>query len=399
MKDAIIARMKWISKLCLLMVLVIGPMAATETVAEESNLWRVEMPVENQTVKVRNRIMIQAFDRLMMRLTGDDRETVISNFSRVRRQASQWVTQFSYHPEIDITKDPPEERQILSLVFDEVAIQHMIVEKGLQPWLGKRPETVVIFDFLGLEELGMAGDTHFLEEQRRQWVQNLQDMANVMAWPIRFVSAEALLEHAFGEEQPFDWSRADAQLEEKQPSLENADRVPEWIHQWMKSFDTSSLLLGQLIIDRQGQWLARWEHYLPHAARVLAIDGSAEMIVSALEDFVGRNIRTEFFENRERFEAQKVRLKLQGNLTLNILKEMEELLQDMESVDTFRLEKLEGDAAVFELITHDGLKTLELNLDKIVRLKKVVHPVTVNDQENADNASVGTTETLQYRWK
>lgn len=388
--------MKLISKICLLLSLVFSPILWAKPSAEIS-LWQVEIPVENQTAKVRHAATIQAFDRLMMRLTGDDRETVISNFSRIRRQASQWVTQFSYHPEIDITKDPPQERQILNLVFDEMAIQQMIIDKGLRPWLGRRPGTVIIFAFSGLEELGMVGDTHFVEEQRRQWIQKLKDMATAMALPIRFVSEKALLESISDEEQPFGLS--DVLMEEKRIFMWDANKAPAWIGPWMKTFDTSSLLLGQLIIDRQGQWQARWEHYVPHAARVLAVDGNADTIISSLEDFLGKNIRTEFFENREIFDAQKVRLELHGITSLSGIEEVREILENMEYIDSFRLDILDGDTAVFELITHRGLNSLKTALDKVARFEKPVFPAEDAGVKTPNRFSAHMLDVLHYQWQ
>ena len=235
------------------------------------NLYEVKVPVRNQGRTERKASIRQAFNILLVRLTGNEGIGAMEQVIALGDKADQYVRQFRYEqepvplldsykqlkaeraaqvvesegsmlafvvePELD--RDPDAVRQVLAVKFDEKAINELIWSNQLPFWGKGRPAAVVwlaIQDSKGRFLLNTTEDNVYLEILRTQarergipLVFPLQDLQDQIAINVNDV-----------------WGNFES-------TIRSASR----------RYETEAILAGRLTRDITGQWHSRWSMLRP----------------------------------------------------------------------------------------------------------------------------------------
>ena len=227
------------------------------------NLYEVRVPVKNQSTNERQQSIREAFGVLLVRLTGNEGINTMDQVLALSEKAEQYVRQFRYEQEplplLDVyrrmeaerlaenqaepsmlpnMREPlfagDETRQILSVVFDENAVNELIWSNRLPFWGKGRPAAIVWLVIQDEHErflLDANQPSVFLEilrtEARQRGIplvfplQDLQDQIAISAGDV--------------------WGNFE-----------------QTIRKASERYETETILTGRLMRDPLGQWRSRW---------------------------------------------------------------------------------------------------------------------------------------------
>ncbi len=131
--------------------------------ARVSGLYGAEVPVEGQEAEQRNQAIVEAFRRVLVKVTGSRDIIHHPQLAPEIRQAPRYVRQYRYRmavvetppaspagPEPESGEPPgpsapalPKPVRMLRVLFDEKAVNRMLRQHGVAVWGSRRPATLV----------------------------------------------------------------------------------------------------------------------------------------------------------------------------------------------------------------------------------------------------------------
>lgn len=126
-------------------------MAGTAQATTLEDLYSLKVEVADQSQVSREKAITQAFDKLLVRITGDTAVPENEQVQSLRDKASRLVRQFRYETEnVEVTDEstpdaPPvtHTRLIISITFDEQALNDALWKQRLPVWSKTRPAVLV----------------------------------------------------------------------------------------------------------------------------------------------------------------------------------------------------------------------------------------------------------------
>lgn len=200
------------------------------------DLYTVTLPIADQTVSLRLESFREAFQRVIVKVSGSDEPFQRPEFEQAKQAASRYIRQFSYvsrGSEIDGVLD---ESQIsIRIEFETSLIEELLRRYGYPVWGGVRPTTLMLIAYDVNERVSLVAD-----ETSPQVIDQLDQLAANFAVPVIF----PLLD-----------------LED----LSMVDRVDVQARNFNKGdllrarYEADALLMGQ-IQGRSGEgWRGQWE--------------------------------------------------------------------------------------------------------------------------------------------
>jgi hypothetical protein len=228
------------------------------------NLYEVKIPVKNQSSDERQKSIREAFGVLLVRLTGNEGINSMEQVIALTEKADQYVRQFRYEQEpvpllehykkeqaerariaeeegfsmLPNLREPishdEETRQVLSVAFDEMAVNKLIWSNRLPFWSKTRPSTIVWLAIQDEQErflLDANQPSVFLDVLRRAArergiplvfpLQDLQDQISINVGDV--------------------WGNFESTIRKASTR-----------------YETESILTGRLLRDPTGIWRGRW---------------------------------------------------------------------------------------------------------------------------------------------
>lgn len=273
--------------LSFLLLLVLLPAAAVPV----SDLYEVDVPVASQDREQRLEVLKQAFEEILVRVTGDGSVAGNPEVEPLLRRAAGFVQRFRYLPAPE-----GEEGWVLHAVFDARRIERALAERGLPVWGQDRPAVlawVAIIDggrrFLIGEQSHDAERAILADEARRRGLPlmfpllDLQDQRQVR-----------IADVTGGFDSTVD--AASARYASDAVLIGTVRRSgSHWLGRWRLRegdetvrFESSGKQLDEALrlgVDGAASWLARW-----HARTALAGTGEGVPLlvegVNGLTDYV-----------------------------------------------------------------------------------------------------------------
>ena len=279
----------------LLFVLLLSLYAATVAATPVKDLYVVQVPVENQDREVRLEALKQAFEEVLVRVTGDGSVAGNPEAEALLRMAPSFVQRFRYlRPEAPQQEEAP--AWMLRVVFDGRRIERALSERGLPVWGRDRPAVLAWVAVLD------GGRRYLIGEQSHEPEREvLRDEARRRGVPLMFPLLDLqdqrqvrIADLVGGFEEPID---AASQRYASDAVLIGTVRRAgaAWLGRWrLREGDetarfesTADTLEGVLRqgIDGAASWLASW-----HARTAFAGSGEGVLLqvqgVAGLADFV-----------------------------------------------------------------------------------------------------------------
>lgn len=200
------------------------------------DLYSVTLPIADQTVSLRLESFQEAFQQVIVKISGSDEAFQRPEFEQARSAASRYVRQFSYLQEEAESDDLLGLNQLtIKIDFETNLIEELLRRYGYPVWGSERPTTLMVIAYDVNERVSLVSD-----EASPQIIDQLDQLANKHALPVIF----PLLD-----------------LED----LSLVDRVDVQARNFNKGnvlrsrYDADALLMGQ-IQGRSGEgWRGEWE--------------------------------------------------------------------------------------------------------------------------------------------
>ncbi len=101
------------------------------------------IPVTDQSDASRQAGFQRGLDIVLQRVTGRAQVSSVSEFTDIREQAGNLVSQFNYREQPEVDRKQPWQRYLLQVSFNEVALNDLLRKKGLAIWGAGRPPVLV----------------------------------------------------------------------------------------------------------------------------------------------------------------------------------------------------------------------------------------------------------------
>ncbi len=217
-----------------LLALVLWQKPASAVLVED--LYTVTLPIADQTVGLRLESFQEAFQQVIVKVSGSDEAFQRPEFEQAKQAASRYIRQFSYvarESELDGVLD--DSQVSIRIEFDNTLIEELLRRYGFPVWGRVRPSTLMLITYDVNERVSLVSD-----DATPQIIDQLDQLAAKYAVPVIF----PLLD-----------------LED----LSMVDRIDVQSRNFNKGellrgrYDADALLMGQ-IQGRSGEgWRGEWE--------------------------------------------------------------------------------------------------------------------------------------------
>jgi hypothetical protein len=221
----------------LLLCLSVLPGVARAVLVED--LYRVELPVEDQTTAKRLEAFNNAFRLLLIKISGSAQAFDNPGLKRPLSNSSRYVLQFRYvmrQQPSEVADEPPIDVLNLTVTFNRDLVESLLRENGVPLWGRERPSSLMLVHYSQHNDAGVlvSGDTvaglveEFDAEARRKGLPIL--------FPLLDLEDRGILGGAID-------------------LLPNADRMDELAQR----YGPDVILSGVVIASSDVSWQARWQ--------------------------------------------------------------------------------------------------------------------------------------------
>ncbi|MDE1168937.1 MAG: DUF2066 domain-containing protein [Pseudomonas sp.] len=300
-----------------------------------NNLYQVREPVSGQTPDERNTATQQAFETLVLRLTGDPKASGNPGLAAIRKDPQQIISQFGYET------GTPEK---LRVDFDPVSTEKALRSAGLALWGSNRPAILGWWLNEGTDGANLVGDGQATAEPLRQ-------AAKHRGLPLRLPLAD-LSEQLVGTAK----------------NLEGTDPLP--LRSASERYNADALLAVHAT-QADGKWQAKWRLWLGDQKEAGSAEGADQ---AALADAVMLAVSERLAPRYVAKPGASTDMTLQvEGMTLDHYAELGRLLEPFGS----HLKSVDGDKAVFQVTGSVDQLRAQLSLAKLQEMPAEVAPAPI----------------------
>jgi hypothetical protein len=344
--------------------------------AEVRGLYEAEVPVAGQGTEQRNDAIVEAFARMLVKVTGNREIALHPVLAGDLAKAPRYVQQYRYRidpnppltgqteAETDAGAEPP---RLLSVTFDSQAVNSLLRDRRLPVWGGNRPAGLT---WIGIETGGNRrlmfpeGD----ESLRTAMEQTAQERGLPLLFPLMDLEDRAGL------------SAADLWGDFEQ----NLRRASE-------RYSPDLLLTVRLVQVAETLWRGTWRLYQGDQTTGWDLEGgSAEELAQAGLDQAVDILAERFAPVAVSGALSQVRIRVAGITGLERYLDVTRFLGSQSSVDEVKVVYAEPDAVTFSLGVRGGILVLQQGLE----LSGLIEPVA---DASAVDAQMADEVDLHYR--
>ncbi len=146
------------------------------------DLYTVTLPIADQTVSLRMESFQEAFQQVIVKVSGSDEAFQRPEFEQAKNAASRYVRQFSYVQEEADSDDLLGFSQLtIKIDFETTLIEELLRRYGYPVWGSERPTTLMMIAYDVNERVSLISD-----ETSPQIIDQLDQLANKHAVPVIF---------------------------------------------------------------------------------------------------------------------------------------------------------------------------------------------------------------------
>ncbi|MDH5300644.1 MAG: DUF2066 domain-containing protein [Gammaproteobacteria bacterium] len=310
------------------------------------NLYEVITTVPDQTNETRQLAISQAFDELLVRVTGDAGVVLRPELAKLRASAAQWVRQFSYErvtppappPSADGSKvAPPKPYLQLRAKFDEEPVNEALWKNKLPVWGKVRPSVLV---WLAVQ----SDDRRFMmdpNDPSNELVQSLRSNSERRGVPLVMPMMD--LEDQLNMNYATAWEGTDDQIMKAS-----------------KRYAPEAVLVGRISNDGFGGWKVRWSLYqqgVPYHWSVADITNLTQVAAIGI-DGVADNLAQRYAHVGEG-ESGAYWLEITDVKSLQDYARVGRYLKSLAAVDGLELQSVIEDQLSFRVNVRGGIASLE----------------------------------------
>lgn len=363
--------------LVLIIMLLFG--ALPGEAAEVTGLYRAEVPVASQDAASRNRAIGEAFQQVLIKVTGREAVAEQPALQEKIQDASAYVQQYRYRIAPTPMNAPPtaEVQRLLQVQFDPQAVNRLLTEQKLPIWGVTRP---LILIWLGIEE---NGKHHMvMPGQEPQLTAAIEKTADARGLPILMPLLD--LE---------DQSRLQAE------DLWGKSVKP--VREASQRYEPDLILVGTFRHASDPYWHGNWTLLTPQGFEDWKSKGMDEQQVAdqGIRELAER-LAAHYAPVHTEEGLQPLRLRITGIRQLSDYERIERFLRNLDSVAQVELLFAEPESVVFSLQVHGGQASLEreIGLGGLLRPESAPESeVPAADQAAATSPAPGEEITLHYR--
>ncbi|MDH5232522.1 MAG: DUF2066 domain-containing protein [Gammaproteobacteria bacterium] len=358
-----------------LILLVFFPVLSHAT--KVKNLYEVKWPILTQNPKERTEAINMAFDELMIRITGDQAISTQPLAAELYENAQKFVRQFRYEPMpipdyIDTEMLDPEDpllqqRQQISILFDEQALKDTIWQKQLPIWGEIRPNTLVWLAIQN-DRSRILFDGNQPSEIRYQLRQIAKKRGIPMVFPLLDLQDQIAI---------------------------NVNDVwgnfAEPIQQASMRYDAEAVLSGRVMQEATGAWQVRWVMYqadqMPIAWTAQVADLS--LLASSGIDGVANSLAQKYAHISSGGADNDILLRVVGIHSLKDYARASRYVESLSLISKLHVSQIDADKIVFRI----GLRSNRKDLEQAISLSDVLRPQSLDEQEQM----IATERLMNYR--
>ena len=339
------------------------PAAAVEI----SDLYRVDVEVNDQSIAQRKQGIRVGFQELIVRVTGTDQALSDTQIRAAARNPDRYIQQFNYHS--DTIAD--ETRQYLQIDFDSGLINKLVRKAGLTLWDKSRPTLLVwlAHDEAGERSLLGSGDGSEVHELNRQ----LQQTARRRGLPL----VQPLLD--FEDQLALPVAAMWGLFEDKIASAS-------------ARYNTEAVLAGRVFQVAEQEWQGRWLLLFNGKVQSFAYRGESQQ---SFVDFgmaqAAEQLASFYAINTAQGAGNQWRVKVEGINNLADYATVTAYLTQFSLVKSLFVEAIDGSQLTVQISTEGTLEQLQSALALDNKLQRLA------DGSNAGGLSTGF-ET-RYQWQ
>jgi hypothetical protein len=334
------------------------------------NLYEVSTPVDNQSTAERNKAFSMAFKEVLVRVSGDTNVLENEEIKKLLFTPARFIQEFRYEQVVSETLvEADEAPQIVLLsLFNEVALQNALVERGVRVWPANRPDVLVWFA---------------VQEKKRRYMLWGNDAEDVESYIDAAAQRRGL---------PLVWPlQSDLELGKVTVADVKAG-FHDQILETSRSYHTQGVLIGALRQSGLALWQVTWKFVIGDEIIEWKSDiDTQEAVIHAGMDFVADKLAMDYAVEVGAENAETIQVRVTGVNQLSDYAQIRQYLGDMVIVDSLQEVSLLQGTANFALKLRGSQSGFErtLALENKMRLIEIIDvPMAVESViENSDGST------------
>ena len=325
-----------IGLLCLLLVTGVSGYAR-----EMTGLYQAEVPVKSQDRDERIAAYSDAMARVVVKLSGDRSAPQLPSLTSTMGSAQSWVQQYRYQPLDNPGLKDQGYVRLLTVQFDERAVNQALVAAGVPLWGKTRPDLLV---WLAVDD----GSSRMLVASNSE--SEFDKLINANA---RRRGLPVLLPLMDIEDQTH-LSFGDIWGNFRQPIMDASQR-----------YGANAVLVGRINTVATGGWQGRWSLYQGDDMQHWNGDGAdLESVVAAGIDGVADRFAQRYAQLLTAGAANQEMVTVTGISNLAAYARAMQYLQSLDLITKVQVAKVQGDEVLFALNVRGDIK----GIDRVIAL-------------------------------
>lgn len=293
------------------------------------NLYDVDIPVENQSWKVRSATLRLALVQILVRLSGNDNIAINQDIARALSRASRYITRYRYSKRKDVAEGQPP--LMFHVTFDRSRLEKLLRDTGQPIWGQRRPSALV---WLAVDD----GQKRFLlrgvsgEDVRRMVERHGHRRGVPLLFPLMDLEDQRKISFATV------WGGFMDEIR-----LASARYTPD------------AILVGRLYKDSQGQWSARWLLYnLNRISSWSNAGADLDQVIAIGLNGTGQVLASRYASQSSGSSQQNIFLRVRGIDKVASYAKLSKYLESLSIIKAVNVESVTKDEIRFSLQVNGG---------------------------------------------
>ncbi len=345
-------------KLFCLLLLCLSVFQTTPAVTVE-DLYTVEVPVADQTTSLRLDAFRDAFQQVVVKVSGSDDALLSPAFKRPIQNSSRYVKQFTYDSRESEGTQELGNALYLKIDFDQRLIESLLRDNNFPVWGQERPGSLLVISYDINETIKLVSD-----DSTPKLIDMLEMATGKQGLPVLYPLMDL----------------EDISL------LRVGDVVSRHIEKieiMASRYAPDALVVGQ-IIGRSGKgWFGDWEvRFDDQLFKWQYKASSQEAVVNQLVQHLSRVLALEYALESHTASAQNLLMSISALPDITQLVSAQNYLQSLTVVESARVQLIENDVVTFRISLKNEIEDLQRLIEFGEVLEQEDFPQVNAQQEN-----------------
>ncbi|NNE62683.1 MAG: DUF2066 domain-containing protein [Gammaproteobacteria bacterium] len=323
------------------------------------DLYTVEVAVADQTTTLRLEAFREAFQQLIVKVSGSDDALRSPAFKRPLQNSSRYVKQFSYFARENEGEQELGSVLYLKVDFDQRLVESLLRENRFPVWGRERPGNLLVISYDVNERIRLVSG-----ETTPELVDMLDDAAAKHGLPLLYPLMD---------------------LEDISLIRVNdvVSRHIDKIEIMASRYAPDTLVVGQIVGRSDTGWLGDWEvRFDEQLFKWQHTASSREAVVNQLVEHLSRVLALEYALQSHTNSKQSLLMSVSGLEGIDYLISARRYLQKLTVVDAVRVSRIEGDVVTFDIHLNNEIEDLQRLIEFGEVLEQEEYPLLDTRQDD-----------------